>query len=98
MAFGQYSKTTNNIVTAPTQDDDNTTAGSSSFSSWNDLLKSQPRKPRAMGRVKPLLVSRFFEACFSLVCYFDFVLWESRQSTRIPAYKQHCKSVTSRLF
>ena len=57
MAFGQYSKTTNNIVTAPAQDDDNTTAGSSSFSSWNDLLKSQPRKPRAMGRVKPSLVS-----------------------------------------
>ena len=57
MAFGQYSKTTNNIVTAPAQDDDNTTAGSSSFSSWKDLLMSQPRKPRAMGRVKPSLVS-----------------------------------------
>merc|ERR1712141_918388 len=55
MAFGQYSKTTNNIVTAPAQDDDNTTAGSSSFSSWNDLLKSQPRK-RAMGCVKPSLL------------------------------------------
>ena len=62
MAFGQYNKT---IIP---DNEENSTAGSSSFSSWNQLLASQPRK-RALGRVKTMVVSSIYLICIPFNLY-----------------------------